>query len=529
MKKYLQKLDTLGLLLLVASVIWYSVTNIWEKWNLGLAIAGGVFVIVGVAANYRLILASLGKRSTKYASNYVISLILVIVAVSALNYIGQRHPKRFDTTGSGQYTLAPQTKQVLEKLNRDVDIKAFFPGGDYAPLKELLVEYRAVSPHIRYEFVDPDKQPDIAKKYDVTVYGTFQNPFTGSQLKFGSVVVSHGGRTEKIEKRSEEVQEEDLTNALIKAGRSEAKKIYFLQGHGEKDPSDTERAGYSAAKSALENQGYEVGTVNLASEGKVPADAKVLILAGPTTEPFPAEMGFIEGFLSKGSGGLLALVDPSPSPSLQSFLKGWGVQVNNDLVLDVSGAGRLMGADESIPLVLEYENHKVTDRFKAMTFFPLTRSVQPEKTVPAGLTVETLFKSNPNSWGETNLGGREASFDDSKDLKGPLSLAVAVTREIKPSSEKSPAVRARMIVGGTSSFPVNAYFSLQGNGNLFLNMVSWLAQDEDLISIRPKPVDDRRILLSQSQLAMLRLLAMFLLPGIALVAGIIVVWNRRRK
>jgi ABC-type uncharacterized transport system involved in gliding motility auxiliary subunit len=529
MKKYLQKLDTLGLLLLVIAVIWYSVTNLWGKWNLGLAIAGGALVIVGVAANYRQILASLGKRSTKYASNYVISLILVIGLVSALNYLGQRHTKRFDMTGSGQYTLAPQTTQVLGKLMRDVDIKAFFPGGDYAPLEELLVEYRAASPHVRYEFIDPDRQPDVAKQYDVSAYGTFQNPFTGSQLKYGTVIVSYDDRMEKIEKRSEEVQEEDLTNAIIKVGRAEAKKVYFVQGHGEKDPSDTDRAGFSAAKSALENQGYKVETVNLASEGKVPADAKVLILAGPATDPFPAEIRFVEEFLNKGSGGLLVMVDPSPSPSLGPFLKGWGVQVNNDLVLDVSGVGRLMGANESIPLVVSYENHKVTERFNAMTFFPLTRSVQPDQNIPSGITVETLFKSNPNSWGETNLGSREASYDESRDLKGPLSLAVAATKEIKASSDNNPAVRARMIVAGTSNFPVNAYFSSQGNGNLFLNMVSWLAQDEDLISIRPKSMQDRRILLSQNQLAMLRLLTVFLLPGIALVAGIAVVWNRRRR
>jgi ABC-type uncharacterized transport system involved in gliding motility auxiliary subunit len=529
MKKYLQKLDTLGLLLLVAAVIWYSVSNVWEKWNLSLAIAGGALVIIGIAANYRQILASLGKRSTKYASNYVVSLILVIAIVSALNYIGQKHQKRFDTTGSGRYTLASQTSQVLGKLNKDVDIKAFFPGGDYAPLKELLIEYTTASRYVHYAFIDPDRQPDVAKQYDVTVYGTFSNPFTGSQLKFGTVVVSYGDRRERIEKRSEEVQEEDLTNAIIKVGRSEAKSIYFIQGHGEKDPSDTERSGYSDAKKALEDQGYKVGTVNLASEGKVPADAKVLIEAGPTVEPFPQELQFITDFLNKGGGGLLVLVDPSPAPSLEPFLKSWGVQVDNDLVLDVSGVGRLMGAGPSIPLVRSYENHKITDRFKTMTFFPLTRSIEPEKSVPSGITVDTLFKSDPNSWGETNLNNKEASYDPGKDLKGPLSLAVAATKEIKASSDKGPAINSRMVVAGTSNFPVNAYFPTQGNGNLFMNMVSWLAQDEDLISIRPKPAEDRRILLSQSQLAMLRLVTIIILPGIALVVGVVVVWNRRRR
>jgi ABC-type uncharacterized transport system involved in gliding motility auxiliary subunit len=188
-----------------------------------------------------------------------------------------------------------------------------------------------------------------------------------------------------------------------------------------------------------------------------------------------------------------------------------------------------MGTGPSIPLVINYENHAITDRFKAMTFFPLTRSIQPEKSIPAGLTVDTLFKSNDNSWGETNLGTREASYDPKTDLKGPLPLAVAVTKEVKPSSDKGPAVKARMVVTGTSNFPINAYFPAQGNGNLFLNIVSWLAQDEDLISIRPKPAEDRRILLSQSQLAALRLFTIFILPGIALVVGVAVVWNRRRR
>ena len=529
MKKYLQKLDTLGLLFLLAAYIGYLVSNVWEKWNLGFAIAGVLLVIIGIVANFRQILSSLGKRSTKYAGNYVVSLVLVIAIVSGLNYLGQRHPKRFDTTGGSRYSLAPQTTQVLKKLTGDVDIKAFFPGGDYAPLKELLVEYRTISRHIRYEFIDPDRQPDVAKRYNVTAYGAFQNPLTGSQLKFGTLVLTLRNREEKIEKRTEEVQEEDLTNAIIKVGRSEAKKIYFIQGHGEKDLADTDRQGYSEAKKAMENQGYAVATVNLASEGKVPADAKALIIAGATTEPFSQELQFINDFLNRGSGGLFLLLDPPPTPAFAAFLNAWGVRADNDLVLDVSGAGRLMGTGPSIPLVINYENHAITDRFKAMTFFPLTRSIQPEKSIPAGITVDTLFKSNDNSWGETSLGTREASYDPKADLKGPLPLAVAVTKEIKPSSDKGPGVKARMVVTGTSNFPINAYFPAQGNGNLFLNIVSWLAQDEDLISIRPKPAEDRRILLSQSQLAALRLFTIFILPGIALIVGVTVVWNRRRR
>jgi ABC-type uncharacterized transport system involved in gliding motility auxiliary subunit len=514
MKKYLQKLDTLGLLLLVVAVMWYWVSNVWEKWNLGILIAGGVFVIIGIVANYRQILASFGKRSTKYAGNYVLSLVLVIAVVMGLNYIGQKHVKRWDTTGSGQYSLATQTTQVLGKLNKDLNIKAFVKRGDNPQLKELLTEYKTVSSHVHYEFIDPDRQPDLARQYDVKMYGT--------------VVMSQGDRSEKIENRSEDVQEQDLTNAIIKLGRSEAKKVYFIEGHDEKDPSSEEQKGYASAKKALEEQGYKVGTLNLVSEGKVPDDAKVLIEAGPKRDPFPQELQFINNFLNSGKGGLLVLVDPTPASSLQSFFKEWGVQVDNDLVLDVSGVGRLVGAGPSIPLVRSYENHKITERFRNMTFFPLTRSVQPEKAPPAGITVDPLFKSDANSWGETDLKNTQASFDPGQDLKGPLPLAVAVTKEIKPASDTG-SPKARMVVVGTSNFPINSYFENQGNGNLFLNMISWLAQDEDLISIRPKSHEDRRIMLSQSQLVIWLLISIIVLPGIAAIVGIAVFVNRRRK
>jgi ABC-type uncharacterized transport system involved in gliding motility auxiliary subunit len=526
MNKLLQKLDNLGLLLLVGAAIYYSVTNVWDKWAIGLVIAGALCVVVGIAANYRQIMTTLGKRSTKYATNYAVSVVLVVALVSGLNFLGQRHPKRVDLTGSGQHSLAPQTLQIVEKLGQDIDIKAFFPGGEYPKLRDLLVEYRTRSRRIKYEFIDPDKHPEVAKQYEVTVYGTFSNPFTGTQMKSGTVVLISGDRREKVEKRSEEVREDDLTNAIIKLLRKETKKILFVQGHGEKDPSNTERGGYSEAKKGLEDQGFKVDNVNLASEAKVPADAKVVIVAGPTSEPFEQELQYLTDFLNRG-GGVLAMIDPQV-PSLEPFLKVWGVTPDNDIVLDVSGAGRLMGAGPSIPLVMQYESHKITDRFRSMTFFPFARSIQPSKETVPGVTVDTIFKSTPRSWGETDLKTPEASFDEKKDIQGPVTMAVAVTKEVKPGGDKGPATKARMVVVGNSQFAVNSYFHMQGNGNLFLNMVSWLSQDEDLISIRPKTPEDRRIVLSQSQQRRLLYLTVLVLPVAVLIAGI-TVWQRRRR
>ena len=96
-------------------------------------------------------------------------------------------------------------------------------------------------------------------------------------------------------------------------------------------------------------------------------------------------------------------------------------------------------------------------------------------------------------------------------------------------TDEKPAVTAHMVVAGTSNFARNDYFGAQGNGNLFLNMISWLAQDEDLISIRPKNPEDRRILLSQSQSSMIFIISIFILPGIVVAIGLAVFFNRRRR
>ncbi len=544
MKRHLQKLSDLGLILLVGAVIHYSIADLWNAWNLGLAIAGGTLLLAGIVINRRRILQSLGRRSTKYATNYIISVALVLGLAAAFNFIGQRHPKRFDLTAGGHYTLAPQTIQILDRLDRDVEIKAFYPDGDDVTLRELLVQFRTLSSHIEYEFIDPDRYPDVARQHDVTVYGTFANPFTGTELKSGTTVVRQGDLREKIEKRSDVIREEDLTNALIKVQRAEKKRVYFVAGHGEKEIDNSDRGGYSEVQKALENQGFATASVNLAGEGKVPEDGQVLVIAGATIEPFPQESEYLSEFLNKG-GGVLLMVDPPPAASLQGFLNQWGVVAGENIVLDVSGAGRLMGAGPEIPLVLEYESHEITERFRSMTFFPLVRSVEPSEKTVDGVTVTPLLQSNPRSWGETDLGETEKSFDEGEDSEGPLPLAVAVSKQLEAVADpvetgpdaaregaedtESPApATARMVVVGDSEFASNAHFSAQGNGNLFLNMISWLAQEKDLISIRPKSPQDRRMTLSQSQQTTLFYLTVVLLPLGVIVAGISV-WSQRRN
>jgi gliding motility-associatede transport system auxiliary component len=521
MKEHLKKADILGLAIIAAAVISYSVRSIWSTYQTIAVILGGVLVVASLAVKTDEIRSGLGRRSSRFGINSAVSVLFLLGILVFVNYLGAQHVKRVDTTSEKIYSLSDQSASVAQQVKQDLKIKAFYPGGDYAPAKDLFELYKAKNNKISFEFIDPDRQPQVAQQYNVTQYGESQNPMSGESVRYGTTILDMAGKTERIEKQSEALREEDVTNALMKIVKGEKKTIYFVQGHGEKSIDDTEKNGYSTAKAGLEKDNYTIKTLNLVQENKVPDDASVLVMDGPTSEPFPNELELIDGFLNKG-GSVAIFLDPPPAASLSDFMKKWSIDVGNNIVVDASGVGRLFGAGPSIPLVTKYSRHKITERFNVMTFFPLVRSITAAKEPANGVTVSSLFESNERSWGETDTKSNEVSFDEKKDLKGPVSLAVVATKDF-PENKKG-----RLVVFGDSDFASNGAFGLQGNGNLFLNTVSWLAQDESFISIRTKNPEDRRLTLTEAQGRLVSYVTLLFLPVGVLAAGISV-WMKRRK
>ncbi len=333
MGKFLGKLDLFGMIVLIAALGLYSYRGVWTVYQTAAAAAGGAMILAAIVAKRREIAAALKRRSTLFSLNSFISVLIILGILSLINFLGYRHNKRFDMTAEKLHSLSDQTLKVLDQIQVPVKAWAFYPGGEYKPAKDLLIEYRARNKKFEFEFVDPDKQPQVAKKYNVRVYGRFNNPFTRISVVYGTVVLESDGRTEKIEKQDEEVREEDITNALLRIIKPESKVIYFLTGHGEKSIDESEAEGYSMVKEGLEQERYQVKSLSLVREQKVPDDCAVLVVAGPATEPFPEELDKINQYLERG-GSLFALLDPPPAAGLRDFLLKWSVEVGDDLILD---------------------------------------------------------------------------------------------------------------------------------------------------------------------------------------------------
>lgn len=473
---------------------------------------------------------ALTGRIALYGANSLILTVAFIGILVFVNLISYRHKHRFDLTEGKFYTLSPQTKKVVSTLTREVKMTAFFQmeSAERTEFNNLAQGFAGLSEKIKLEFVDPDKNPAITKQYGIKTYGT--------------VVLESGKNETKIKGATEE----NLTNGIIKVIQDKKKNIYFLDGHGERSIDSMDKEGYSTAKAALEKDGHKVEKLLLLQTGKIPDDSDLLTVAGPVKSLLPQEVELVSSYLNHG-GAALVMIDPQTDPGLTDFLSPWGIELNNDLVIDP--LSRLFGGDYAAPVVNTFAPHDITKDFALATVFPLLRSVTV-KTVENVESIE-LLKSGPNSWAETDFTSDKVKFDEGQDRKGPVAVAVITTKKLdtKTAGEKaepaqSPdkadmgktgdsdetqdtAPKARLMVIGDADFAANNYFNVSGNGDFFLNTASWLVQKGNLISIRPKERKNTPIQITREQGTLMFLAGVIGFPAAILIAGIRIWWRRR--
>lgn len=512
MKKYSAQAGIFGLILIAAGLLIQYVRSVWQWQEIVPLAVGGALLIFYAVFNFKAIIDFVTSRGALQTANAVLMCVLVLGLLGFVNYLAGKHSWRKDTTAARQFSLSDQTKKVLANLKEDLHAFAFYNAQEQDRIADQFKEFAAVTPKFKYEFIDPDKKPDMARRYGVTAYNT--------------TVFSYRGQDEKITTATEE----DMTNAIIKVTRDKKKKIYFTTNHGEKASDSEERVGMSIAQKAIKGKNYEAGTVSLIDTAGVPQDCSVLVIAGARTPFLPPEIDKVKSYLNKG-GAAMFLLEPEPAPSFSEILAAYGIQPDNDFVLDFSGIGQLFGGGPDMPVVASYSKHAITEKFGSfMTAYPNARSLTIISEKPSGVTVEAFASTSGNSWGETNMeelrSGRVKP--DPSDRRGPLPLGVAAAKSAAfDGTGSNGSGSSRLVVFGDSDFASNYLFGFQKNGDLFMNALSWLAEEEDLIAIPPKNPEDRRISLTASGSKVILLVSLFLLPLAAFGAAIAVYVKRR--
>jgi ABC-type uncharacterized transport system involved in gliding motility auxiliary subunit len=455
-----------------------------------------------------------GGRRILEGTNFVIYTLVGIAILVALNfYVNRYFSKRWDLTPNKKFSLSPQSVKILKNLDRNVTIYDFERQGGTQSHHDLLDNYDAESPHVSVQYVDPDRDPALARQYEVRSYGT--------------IVVASGSS----HFQAQTTDEEGVTNALIRLLKGQ-KTVYFIQGHGERDLSSDARNGYSELKKEFENENYQVKTLILLQKMAIPADCSILVIAGPHTEYLPQETDVISKYVD-GGGRLLMLVDPGVQlPNLAKLLADWNVTLRNDLVIDENPLARLAGAEPSMPLIIKYGASPIVEPIaRTATLFPLTRSFLIGNDNKAGVTDTSLCETTQASFGVADFNPKmqTVSFRPDKDYKGPLTVAVSGSLSSPGFATLGNKKKAegRFVALGTSSMAENAYLGFGGNRDLIMNAVNWLAAEEDMISVRPKPPENQRLTLNQRQMQRILYLGVLGIPLLIILLGISVWWGRR--
>jgi ABC-type uncharacterized transport system involved in gliding motility auxiliary subunit len=419
-----------------------------------------------------------------------------------------RYEWRIDLSEGQRYTLSAHARQLLAALDHDVELIAFLRGENPRNpyIRDLLRQIGTASPRIRSEEVDVNRSPARAHQYGVTTYG--------------AVVVESGGRHRVVSNP----REQTIMLAVLQVTRDEPKTVYFVVGHGERTPTDRDREeGYSTAAARVGEEMYQVRVLSLADAEAVPEDATVLVVAGPQSRFSEAERTALDRFLA-GGGGVLILVDALEEAGFAPYLARYGVIVRDETVVDP--ARRMLGGELVTLRIQAQPGHPITDALGAPPVFSLARPIEIG-SAPPGAEVRSLLATGPHAWATSDrdvLAHGTPQFVDGRDRRGPLSIGVETQM---PAPAGRPG--GRLIVYGNAAFASNFFLEREGNVDLLLNTINWLAGEIDLIAPRAprKRPGTEQLLVLGDEGASIFWLTVAVVPGFYLLLGLGQAWRQR--
>ncbi len=529
-------LGAIGLVLWITVPLTLAIAGTGPLVNLKLFL-GTVLIVAYLATNRDFFSRLRMARSNTLLLLSLLSSALVLVLVALVNLYTYNHPKDFDFTQEGIYTLSPQTVGVLQRLNEPVTVLAFFGSQEpaYAPVEETLQRYARQSKQLQMQMIDPQARPDLTKKYNITERGQ-------------RVVITAA----RANARAKNLSEEEITNAIVQAVAQTHKTVHFLTGHGEGDTAnERDPEGYALFAKAIETEGYSIKSLNLLAtspaEGTdahlphgssaqnletqeaaplaVPQGVDVLIVLAPTHKLLAPEVQALTSYV-QGGGRLYVFEEPQTVSGLSDLLAEWHIGLRDDLIVDTSPVGKLLGLGVASPILRPLDDgHPMTQGISSV-IMTTVRSMVRVNTGLANVVALSLLQSAETAWGETEVGVGGVIAKDSKDHLPPLYTAMAAF--VRDDNETTDP-RGRVVAMGDSDWVSNRSFGLQNNADLAINAINWLAEEADRITIRPKLRAQSQLSLNDAQLGLIKFMTMDLLPVLLVALGMGISLVRRQR
>lgn len=510
----------LAFLSLVVAVATQFVIGAWLPINtVLLAVAGGL-VALSIVLDWRLYWEFLTMRTTKHGMNMGLLILLVVVSLVCLNYLANQHNKTWDLTSEKLNSLSDQSAKLLENLSDDLNVKVFYNGPSGQEEKQKVQQglrlYQDKSSYLKVQYINAYVDQQQAIRYLGDRIERDSGPV--------SVFVEHAGKKVEVDPPFDEAT---LTSAMIKATRNNQAKIYFVKGHGEKEIEDNGDTGLKEFAKMLGDASYSIDSFTFLEGKGVPTDATLVAIVGPTVAYLDSELDFLRAYLRKG-GHLFVALDPGQRHNLANLTRSMGVQFANNYVLTQT---QIVGGGPMTVLGREFDkNSEVTKSLpQASSFavFPIVSEVMPATEKTEGFNVREIVKTDGYSF---------TINDISKPIRGrPETKAISIGLEVKgkvaavepkKGEEKVEPENFEAIIFGDSDFLANRVLQVGVNRDLAMNAIASLANQADLISIRPKMPKGTMVTLTYY--ARLAVIVAGLAVPILLMILSAVLWFRRR-
>lgn len=494
-----------GALMTVVAVVWAWYTARWDETPTAL-IAGGLLALaIGVVVNWAAIRDWFRDPRGIFAINTILSTLLLIAILVLVNAAVALRPLKYDWTSSGRNTLSSEAGEILRKLTTDVTLKQFGRSPD-PRTSDLLASFAQQNPRVSAVFVDAEKSIQETKRYSV--------------LKNGTVVVEAGGKHRKVE----QVTEPALVTAVLQVTSKHEPVVCFSAGNGEHGMEDESASGVAMLAQVLTASNHKVQRISLLQDTP-PQPCNAVVIAGvPNGLPADVLKGMLVALVN-GGGRLALLVDPPADPALAAWVSHFGITIGQGLVIDNSPQGQAVGAGPESPLATGYTTHPIARGFGLGTLYSRAAALTVAKSADFGVPAP-LAATGSRSFERVDLLSRSTQFTEGRDRPGPITLA-AVSR-LSKGPAFPPETEGRLVVFGDSDWVTNALIGQQGNRDLALRAVAWLAGEEDARIVSVSDRENRRISMTESTRVVLYLVCLGLLPLIPLVAGIVQFVRSRR-
>jgi len=452
-------------------------------------------------------------KNLKYGLMSALTILLVFGILIFIILFSMNHHKRFDMTKNKRFSLDNKSVNVVSSLNKDVEVLVFYgKGGDFKQrARNILDQYTYYTKKLKVRFLETNRNPMLAKELEL------KNP--------NSLVV----KTPKKKEVLTSIREEDLSNALIKVTQDKQIVVGFVVGHGER-PAKTGGGGSESGKSfsfaygALEKENYLAETVNILGEKGIPDNIELLIIAGPQSPYLDKEIEKLKEHVKSGKS-LMVMLEPSQkfeNKNLIAMIKTYGIEVKDEVVLDKLGIQFFGNPFVAVVPVNLYGKHRIVKDFDINTFYPISRPLKLTMPPPKTSFFDVIAKTGPAplSWAKKITGGmreKDLVYVKDKDMPGPINLAMAGL--VRNSLESKDGKDARVVVFGNVNFACNEFILRQGNKNMFMNCVSWLTAQENLIRIGATKSEFTPLFLDKKQKQIIWTTTILIMPGLVLLAG----------